>query len=66
MTRNINNCHTILIAKKGNEYYKIDYTNVKCFDSIEEIVEDIKSKHSDFINYNLVKFDTNYFIVNNF
>ena len=67
MVPNINQCHTIAVAKsKTGVYYKIDYESVNRYDSIEELVNHIKIIHPDLIDYNMVKFDTKYYVVKDF
>ena len=66
MMPDLNDCHTILVAKNNNAYYKIDYTAVTKYASLELLVNGIKEKHPDLIAYNLVKFDKKYYVVENF
>lgn len=66
MTQNLNNCHTVLVVKIDEIYYKIDYTRIKTYSSLNELVEDIKDHNADFIDYNLVKFQGVYEIINEF
>lgn len=64
MVPDLNECHTILVLKYSTSYYKIDYTSVTKFASLDAIIEKIREKHPDLIAYNLVKFDGSYYIVN--
>lgn len=59
-------CHTILVAKYNHLYYKIDYTKVGIYTSVDKIVDRLKKLHPDLIDYNLVKFDDRYVIVEDF
>ncbi len=66
MVPNINDCHTILVAKNKNVYYKVDYNTVTTFRTFDQLINQIKEKHPDLIAYNLVKFDKKYYVVDNF
>lgn len=66
MTSSLKDCHTILVVNANNSYYKVDYTSVNTFDTLEELVDQIKSKHPDFIDYNLVTFEDKYRIIKDF
>lgn len=67
MVPNINKCHTVAVAKnKTGVYYKIDYDSVYGYSSIEDLINHIKILHPDLIDYNMVKFDTKYYVVKDF
>lgn len=66
MTQTLSNCHTVLVVKVDNIYYKVDYRQIKTYSSMDELICAIKDRHSDFIDYNLVKFQDAYEIIDEF
>lgn len=66
MVPDLNQCHTILVAKYNNSYYKVDYKNVTKFSTLDALIARIKTLHPDLIDYNMVKFDTKYYVVKDF
>lgn len=66
MVPDLNQCHTVLVAKHNGAYYKVDYDTVSKYNNFDAVIARIKTLHPDLIDYNMVKFDTKYYIVKEF
>lgn len=62
-------CHTCVVAKAENQYFLVDYTNIKAYRDLDTLLSVLKLNKPEMFDFNLVKFDYSkqrYYIVNMF